>query len=60
MSKKTFAQLAQDPDPTAQLKADKAELLQALEKCWEVVPLDTYEGKRLFEEIDSLIKKQKP
>lgn len=44
---------------TAQLQADKAELLSALEKCWEVVPLDTYEGRRWFDEIDSLIKKHK-
>lgn len=46
-------------DPTAQLKADKAELLEALKKCWEIIPLDTSKGKQLFSEIESLIQKMK-
>lgn len=47
------------PDPTAQLKADKAELLEMLEKCKPLISKITRKGKCLPPEIESLIQKHK-
>lgn len=45
------------PDPTAQLKADKEELLEALENCQKVIK---QRNNLRIKELDSLIQKHKP
>lgn len=59
---KSSAWLEEIPDPTAQLKADKAELLEALEKAQNELSQfkESFgQGSELIPEIESLIQKMK-